>query len=728
MIDTTNVKTSSAKADPRAFYRITAILCILALAGCLFIGLHIWQKYENALMTNQKEQLQLVSQALSKNMEVSLREYGDTLDFLCQEEEHSGRSDQLFQVFLSTQDSFIYDLCWEDSRGAYQKSIRGEEMQNYIRLTQASPVLSLWQCSDGEDHKYLSIKKQLSDGGSLSLIIDEEAYYEELISDIHVGTNGYVVVKNSDGLLIMHPSPVQWGIDVIAGRMKLFPGLDYTSLSNMVNKQEENDSGLYEYYSYWWTNPDLPRVRKVSAHNHLDVGEDFWIVSAVVDYTDLYTPIVEGFTGILLLMVGVLLSFAALAAVIGRLLWLNRRSVHEIEYLRQLNETLEELHRSEETLAHQQRLQVMGAMTGGIAHEFNNFLTPILGYSDLLMSSFPENSDEFDSAREIYDAAEKAREVIRQVSAMSRKNVETVYTAVKIGKLLERSYKMALTVCPRVVSLTSDLHLGEEQILGNSTQLHQVLLNIFVNAIHAMEDDQGDICLATHVVTRNQVTQYIRQESVSQTWKQYIHISIRDNGCGMDANTLRHIFEPFFTTRKTGEGTGLGLALAEQIIRYHHGYLCAESEPGVGSTFHVFLPVMESGEESCQKQWSQSQQLRIVVADDNAKIRQLLEKQFIKLGMEIATCSKQEELEALLKEDYFNVLAIDETLEDQDGISFCMANQGKYPHLIKIIMTQSVSREVVDAKQRHIIDGYVGKPVSDTTLLAVIRECREKRS
>lgn len=721
------LKKTSQRGETLLFYWFTAGISVLALVCFIVMGYHIWDKYETALMTNQKEQLQLISQALSKNLEVSLREYDDTLEFLCKEEEYSGRSEQVFHEFFSTQDSYMTDLCWEDSSGNFLRSISGEEMRDYILLTQETEYLSLWQCSDALDHKYLSLKKKLSDGNYLCLIIDEEAYYEELISDIHVGTNGYVVVKNSDGLLIMHPSPIQWGIDVIQGRMQLFPDLDYTSLSDMVDKQVNDDSGLYEYYSYWWTNPDLPRVRKVSAHNHLSVGDDFWIVSAVVDYSDLYAPIVEGFTGILLMMIGVLFSIVALAGVIVRLIWLNRKSVHEIEYLRQLNETLEELRRSEESLAHQQRLQVMGAMTGGIAHEFNNFLTPILGYSDLLKASLPEDSEEYENAQEIADAAEKARDVIRQISAMSRKNVETVYTAVSIRKLLERSYKMALTVCPNEVRMTTDLRLGEEEILGNSTQLHQVLLNIVVNAIHAIGQQEGTIRLGGEVVEQDEVKNYIRGESVTQAWRQYIHISISDSGCGMDGSTLRHIFEPFFTTRKQGEGTGLGLSLAEQIVHYHHGYLSAESEVGKGSTFHLFLPVMESDKESQQRQWGQSQQLRIIVADDNAKIRQLLEKQFLKLGVEIATCARREELEMLLREGHFNVLAIDETLEDEDGIAFCMAIQGKYPDLTKIIMTQSITREVVDAKKRNIIDGYVGKPVSDTTLLAVIRKRKEEK-
>ena len=161
------------------------------------------------------------------------------------------------------------------------------------------------------------------------------------------------------------------------------------------------------------------------------------VVSAVIDYDDLYEPIAEGFleNGMSLLSE---FCWRPVLAVVS--LWQSDAVIceercGEIDDLKELNEQLEKMHRSEENIAHQQRLQIMGTMTGGIAHEFNNFLTPIMGYAELLMMELPEGSEEQDSAKEIYDASEKAKDVVRQISSLSRKNVETVYKSIPMKKI-----------------------------------------------------------------------------------------------------------------------------------------------------------------------------------------------------------------------------------------------------------------------------------------------------
>ena len=378
------------------------------------------------------------------------------------------------------------------------------------------------------------------------------------------------------------------------------------------------------------------------------------------------------------------------------------------------------MHRSEENIAHQQRLQIMGTMTGGIAHEFNNFLTPIMGYAELLMMELPEGSEEQDSAKEIYDASEKAKDVVRQISSLSRKNVETVYKNIPMKKMMTRALKMIESICTPQVQLESDIQIETESILGNTTQLNQVLLNICVNAVHAIGKEQGIILVVCKKEAKSKVNPKVARK-LSEAWESYIHILVKDNGCGMDKETLRHIFDPFFTTKKGGEGTGLGLALAEQIISSHKGYLYAESEKGKGSTFHIYLPILDMDSTPQIAQNVSGKEYHIVVADDNAKVLQLLKKNFEKIGIQIRTCMKKEELQQCLREQEMDALVVDETLEDCSGVDFCMSLAGKYPDMMKFIITDGLSREAVEAKQKGIIDGYVEKPVSDTAILEAIR-------
>ncbi|MGN0295346.1 MAG: ATP-binding protein [Lachnospiraceae bacterium] len=700
---------------------VTAVLPAAVMIVLVFLAIEVWKEYRDTLMENQEEQLLIISRTLAKDMEISFLEYQDNLEFLCLIEEQGDR-EIYYENFICTQSSFVCDLFLENQDGEMIRSTRGMKLFHPVYISEAEKGKSIWLYEDEEGDKYFVIRKETKDDKYLCLAIDAEAYYRKLISDIHLGTNGYVMVKNSSGLILMHPEKKQWGIKVIEGRKEMYPDLDYSSLQQMVDEQIKGGEGISIYYSYWWTDPELPQVKKISAYAQSNVGDDFWVISAVIDYDDLYIPIQKGYARMALIFMGILVMAVLMAFWVGKLLVDSRKAAVEINYLKELNTTLEEIHRSEETIAHQQRLQIMGTMTGGIAHEFNNFLTPIMGYAELLMLELPEDSEEYDEAREIYEASEKAKDVIRQISLLSRKNVETVYKTIPMAKTLNRALKMVESVRPPQVLLDSSIQLGDECILGNTTQINQVLLNICVNAIHAIGRKEGVIQVRACCVERSALNDEITVE-IPDTWSRYIKIDIEDNGCGMSQDTLRKIFDPFFTTKAGGEGTGLGLSLAEQIIVSHKGYICAESEMGKGSIFHIYLPVLEQKELPETFSEQNGGDVRILVADDNAKILELLRKNFEKLDISIRTCMNQEDLKSMLKKEKVDVLVIDETLQDSNGIDFCMSIKGKYPGVLKLVMVDCVTKEVADARQHHIIDAYVEKPVSETVILAAVRQC-----
>ena len=630
------------------------------------------------------------------------------------------RQNNYIGKFIDTQTSFITNLYLEDEQGKLSESVKDVQIVSSQLLTQSSAKNSIYMEKDTSGKIYNVYKRVLKDGRKICLMIDAEKYYQKLISGIHIGTNGYIVVKDAEGTIIMHPKKEQWGIPVIAGRKKMYPDLDYSSLEKMIEDQKKRKEGISHYYSYWWTNEERPRVQKISAYSPVQIGDSFWVVSAVIDYDDLYEPIAEGFLKMVCIFVGILLAAGIAVVLFGRVMRDMRRAVREINDLKELNEQLEKMHRSEQSIAHQQRLQIMGTMTGGIAHEFNNFLTPIMGYAELLMMELPEGSEEQDSAKEIYEASEKAKDVVRQISSLSRKNVETVYKNISIKKFMTRAERMMESVCTPLIHMESEFRVDDEMILGNATQLNQVLLNVCVNAVHAIGKNQGNIKISCHSEEKEKMAQGVI-EKLSDVWKKYIHIQVKDNGCGMDKETLRQIFDPFFTTKKGGEGTGLGLALAEQIITSHKGYIYAESKKGEGSTFHIYLPVLDTEHMPQIVQNIPRKDYRIVVADDNAKVLQLLKKNFEKIGIQIQTCMKREELQKCLEQQEADVLVVDETMEDCSGVDFCMSLAGRYPDMLKLIIIDGVSREVAEARQKGIIDGYVEKPVSDTAILEAIR-------
>lgn len=705
-------------------YLTVSIPFITIFFVLIVLGMLVWHQYSSTLMQNQTEQLQLVTKSLGQSIEFSMREYDDSVDFLANNAENASENLSFFTDYLDAQTNRTADIRWEDSNGNCLRSVRGLELYCDVCITGEGDSSSIWQYHDNNELHYLVFKQTLSNGQQFCMVVDEESFYSDLISDIHVGTNGYVVVKNSEGLIISHPSRQQWGIDVIEGRKELFPNLDFDSLSDMVAQQNAEESGIYQYYSYWWTNPDLPRVQKISAHVHAHVLNDFWVVSAVVDYSDLYSPIVSGYQRIILVFIGILFLFLTLAFCIMKLQLDKQKNALEIKYLRDLTEALEELRLSEENLAHQQRLQVIGTMTGGLAHEFNNFLTPIEGFAELIMDESDPESETYDNAHEISLAAERAREVILQISSMSRKNVETVYTPFAVSAFLLRSIRMMDSIRPQSVRFDSKINLSEHaMVLGNKTQLHQVLLNLCMNALHAMGTGGGTLTIVANCVSPETAQQFCPKERVSRQWNCYIQIDVTDTGCGMESGTLQHIFEPFYTTKPSGQGTGLGLSLADQIIHAHKGYIAVESTVGQGSTFHLFLPLLEQKSSVEPLQWGQNQQLQLIIADDNRKVLELLKKDLEPLGITSTVCTSFKELNELLSSTPASVLVLDESLSDGDAVSFCMSIQEKYPNLLKIIMADNVTREIIEARQRQVISGYLCKPVAASTLLAVIRDC-----
>lgn len=712
------MKDKTSRPAPRLSLWLIALPGVLLLA-LLATGIYIWQSYRGELMRNQEEQLLLVTRTAGRNLEITFSQYRESLALLSRMDESGYRS------YLEAYSRHAAGVCWLDGEGRVAESVNGLELADPVPLVCLDGGCTVIQYTGADGRRYLGFCGEPEDGRTLCLVVDEEAYYSDLMSGLRVGTNGYLLVKTSSGRIVMHPDRSQWGIDVIEGRRARYPDLDFESLSNMVARQLAEPSGVYEYDSYWWTHPDLPRVRKIAAHVHADLGGDFWVVSAVVDYSDFYTPIAEGVGRLTLVFTGISAILLALSLYIGKLLRNQRRDSREIAYLRELNDTLEELHRHEENIAHQQRLQVMGAMTGGIAHEFNNFLTPIMGFAELLLADLPPESEAYDSAREICEATDRAKEVVRQISAMSRKNVETVYKCIPAKRALERTLKVIRSICPEQVRLESRLDLTDEAVLGNRTQLDQVFLNLCVNAIHAIGPREGTLSIEAGAVSRELAGAALPEETLSGDWERYLKIDVKDTGCGMDSDVLRHIFEPFFTTKKSGEGTGLGLSLADQIVRAHRGFLSVDSAPGRGSTFHLYLPVLEQSAADEPLRWGREQKPRLVLADDNAKVLELLAGSFQKLGLSPAVCKKKEEVLRRLAQGDADVLAIDQSLEDGDGVEFCMSIQGKYPNVIKLLMVDSVTREVVEARRRGVIDGYVQKPVSDATLLDAVRTARE---
>lgn len=473
--------------------------------------------------------------------------------------------------------------------GRQYVSEQPEEYSEIRQMTNAANAVQLALVQMGEKNFYLKISAETSGGGNLGLFLSIRSLYEKTASYISLGEEGYIMLKTSDGRILMHPAENQIGMYVIKDRQKEHPEYDLTELQAMVEKQLAGETGTAMYASYWWPEDPPRRVRKVSAYQPAHLGDDFLIVSAVIDYDEISLPVSNGVIRILVVagfLGALLIMLLALLTVLWRSM---NRFQAENAYLRKLNEQLEELRAREEKLAHQQRLQLLGTMTGGIAHEFNNLLTPIMGYSAMLLMDAEEGSEQKQDLQEIYDSAEKAKEIIDQLSRFSGKNAEKTFRSIPIAEVVDKAMLMVESICPKSVTLDRCLEKTEVSIMGNPTQIHQLLLNLCNNAFYAMKDtENARLILESHVVKGEKKMNPFFKGKEKQM---FYRLSVRDNGCGMSPETLEQIYVPFFTTKKAGEGTGLGLSVVHRIIDAHGGLLCVTSQPGEGTEFVIWLPV-----------------------------------------------------------------------------------------------------------------------------------------
>jgi len=250
-----------------------------------------------------------------------------------------------------------------------------------------------------------------------------------------------------------------------------------------------------------------------------------------------------------------------------------RRHDRALQQLMARNEETQKLLEKTQTLAHHQRLETIGTLTASIAHEFNNLLTPIMGYAILTLEGLPvECEDLADNVSEIYEASRKAKMIISRLSDMSRRNADTAFQTLHLGDMVRRALEVAAPARPAHVD-TQIVCNGECQIKGNETQLSQLLLNLILNAFHAMEKTGG-----------------ILKVSVGCEKKEAV-LEVADTGEGIPREVLPHIFEPFFTTKGSGKGTGLGLAIVQQVVQSHGGKLSVQSVVGEGTMFTVFFPL-----------------------------------------------------------------------------------------------------------------------------------------
>lgn len=255
------------------------------------------------------------------------------------------------------------------------------------------------------------------------------------------------------------------------------------------------------------------------------------------------------------------------------------------------SEVVKEREEMKQALLQSQKLEAVGMLAGGIAHNFNNILYAIQGYVQMARSDVDSKTISYQNLGKVLEAVERGQELVQGILCFSRRERYHL-EQVCLKEVLESAIKLLHSTLPASVELLVSIDVSNALLEGNRTQLQQVFINIIRNAADSL-GEKGKIVVQVRVERDVDSLKLLRP---GLPYTNYFVVSIADNGSGMSEDTLRHLFEPFFTTKDVGKGTGLGLATARSIVRDHRGEMVVQSVPNKGSTFIVLLPV-SSGEK-----------------------------------------------------------------------------------------------------------------------------------
>ncbi|MFH2059210.1 MAG: response regulator [Pseudomonadota bacterium] len=377
--------------------------------------------------------------------------------------------------------------------------------------------------------------------------------------------------------------------------------------------------------------------------------------------------------------------------------------------------------RLERQLQQSQKMEAIGTLAGGIAHDFNNILNIIIGHTELILLDDTIQEGSVKYLHRVMAASHRASELIRQILTFSRqKGVEA--KPLKISLLIKETLKMLRASLPSTIEIREEIRDSESLVMADSTQIHQVLMNLCTNAAYAMPEQDGVLQVMLDRVEINQA------DGLNLVNGPYMKLSVCDNGSGMDTATQKQIFDPYFTTKKLGEGTGLGLAVVHGIITGYKGTIKVTSQPGSGSQFDLYLPVNENPVIDQEIELTLEELPRgrehILFVDDEEMVVTLYEDMMSFLGYRITATSSSQDAWQLFKAnpDSFDMVITDLTMPHLAGDELSKKMLSLRPDIPIILCTGHSNRLTPEEIEQIGIRQFLMKPMILDHLAFTIRD------
>ena len=376
----------------------------------------------------------------------------------------------------------------------------------------------------------------------------------------------------------------------------------------------------------------------------------------------------------------------------------------------------------ESRLLQSQKMEAVGVLAGGIAHDFNNILTAIIGYVELAKMKLDRDNPAYNSLEQVLKAGMRASDLVKQILTFSRQTIQDK-TPVKVQLVIKEALKLLRASIPTSIEIKQNIDSDCGSVLANPTQIHQILMNLCTNAYHAMRTSGGvlGVSLEPLEITGNDVNKLLDLSP-----GRYVRLTVSDTGHGMDKDVLERIFEPYFTTKSLGEGTGMGLSVVHGIVKSYQGHISVYSEPGIGTIFNVYLPMIDDAPAcvTADRKALERGSERLLIVDDEEQIVVMEKEMFTQIGYAVTACLTPEQaLETFRKSpDAFDLVITDMTMPKMTGDKLALELLRTRPDIPIILCTGFSERINEEAAKAIGIREYVMKPIVLTEFSETIRK------
>jgi PAS domain S-box-containing protein len=399
-------------------------------------------------------------------------------------------------------------------------------------------------------------------------------------------------------------------------------------------------------------------------------------------------------------------------------------TVQDITIRKQMEEDKKRL---ENQLKGAQRVEAIGTLAGGIAHDFNNILAPIIGYTEISMSQLPEDSELRGNLSKVLQASNRAKDLVQQILTFSRQR-EKEAKPIKCQTIITEALKLLRASIPSTIEIHQRIDPDCGYVMGDATQIHQIIMNLCTNAYHAMEANGGRLWIElaeVHLDERN------RNPKVTLLPGCYARLTVSDTGHGMDAAVMARVFDPYFTTKDKNKGTGLGLAVIHGIVKSHGGEITVSSIVGEGATFQVFLPITESvfpEEEVRLAVGNVSGNESILFVDDEELIAEMGRELLERLGYRVTVRTSSIEALRLYQSNptKFDLVITDMTMPNMTGEELAQELMRQDPELPVLLCSGFSHRMSPERAQALGIKGYLMKPFVINSLAQTVRNVLDR--